>query len=395
MEPMNTVIHVHDGECEIWVGTQAPTAVQRTAAKAAGLPLEKVVVHNYLIGGGFGRRLVADAIEQAVGIAKQVAYPVKIIWTREQDIKYDLFRPMYYDRIAAGLDGDGNPIVFTDRVTGASVLGDYLPQGLPQGVLDSDAIEGAAETPYDFPALRVDWIRKNPPVKVNWWRGVGPTHNVFVVESFMDELAHATGNDPIAYRRRLLGKNPRALAALNLAAEKAGWGGPLPPRTGRGVSLHDAFGSYLGVVIEAEVTAGGEVSLRRIVAAMDCGLNINPDSVKAQIEGGLVFGLSAALYNGITFSNGSVDQNNFNDYRQMRINEVPPLEVHVIRSSENPGGIGETGTVSAAPALGNAIFAATGKRLRVLPFDRNQLRDASLGNAADASPSDTSTAARL
>jgi isoquinoline 1-oxidoreductase beta subunit len=391
MEPINTVVHVRPGECEIWVGTQAPTAVQSTAAQVAGIPVEKVAVHNYLIGGGFGRRLVADSIVQAVGIAKQVPYPVKIIWTREQDIKHDLFRPMYLDHIAAGLDADGRPIVFTDRVTGGSVLGNYLAEGLPEGVLDSDAVEGAAETPYDFPVLRVDWIRRDPPVKVNWWRGVGPTHNVFVVESFIDELAHAAGKDPLDYRRMLLDKNPRALAVLNLAAEKSGWGNPLPERTGRGVSLHDSFGSYLAVVIETAVTPAGEVKLRRITAAMDCGIAINPNSVKAQVEGGLVFGLSAALYNGITFSGGKVDQNNFNDYRQMRINEVPPLEVHLVQSQESPGGLGETGTVSAAPALGNAIFAATGQRLRVLPFDREQLRapGTDAGTADATNPAET------
>lgn len=374
MEPINTVVHVRADACEIWLGTQAPASVQKTAAKVSGLPEDKVIVHNHLIGGGFGRRLVADSVEQAVAIAKQVPYPIHIIWTREQDIKHDLFRPAYYDHIAAGLGDDGLPIVFTDRVTGASVLGDYLPQGLPQGVLDSDAVEGAAETPYDFPVLRVDWVRQMVPVKVNWWRGVGPTHNVFVVESFMDELAVASGRDPVEFRRALLGKNKRALNALNRVAEMSNWGQSLPPRTAQGLSLHDSFGSYLAVVLQVNVDQDGNVKLQKIHAAMDCGIAINPDSVKAQIEGGLVFGLSAALYNGITFADGRVEQNNFNDYRQMRINEVPPIEVEVLKSGESPGGIGETGTVSAAPALGNAIYRATGVRLRELPFDRNQLR---------------------
>jgi isoquinoline 1-oxidoreductase beta subunit len=374
MEPINTTIHVRPDACEIWLGTQAPTAVQGVAAKALNLPPEKVIVHNHLIGGGFGRRLVADSVEQAVAFARQVSYPIKIIWTREQDIQHDLYRPAYYDRISAGLDGNGLPIAWTDRITGGSVLGSYLPTGLPEGVLDTDAVEGAAEPPYELPNLRVDWIRKDPPIKVNWWRGVGPTHNVFVVESFIDELAHAAGKDPLEYRRALLKKNPRSLAALNLAAEKAGWGTPLPERTGRGISLHDSFGSHLAMVVEAAVTPAGQIRLKRIVAAVDCGMNINPDSVKAQIEGGMVFGLSAAIYNGITFKGGQVEQSNFHDYRQMRINEVPPFEVHIIQSSEGPGGIGESGTVSAAPALGNAIFAATGKRLRRLPFAREELQ---------------------
>jgi isoquinoline 1-oxidoreductase beta subunit len=375
MEPINTTVHVRPDACEIWVGTQAPTAVQQVAATISGLPIDKVIVHNHLIGGGFGRRLVADSVEQAVAFAKQVSYPIKIIWTREQDIQHDLFRPAYYDRISAGLNADGMPVAWTDRITGGSVLGSYLPSGLPEGVLDSDAIEGAAEPPYALPDIRVDWIRKDPPIKVNWWRGVGPTHNVFVVESFIDELAHAAGKDPLDYRRALLKDNPRSLAALNLAADKAGWGTPLPERTGRGISLHDSFGSHLAMVVETTVTPTGQVKLRRIVAAVDCGFNVNPDSVRAQIEGGMVFGLSAALYNGITFKSGQVEQSNFHNYRQMRINEVPPFEVHIIASSESPGGIGEAGTVSAAPALSNAIFAASGKRLRRLPFPREELQD--------------------
>lgn len=374
MEPINTTVHVRPDACEIWLGTQAPTSVQNTAAEVSGLPPEKVIVHNHLIGGGFGRRLVADSVHQAVAFAKQVPYPIKIIWTREQDIKHDLFRPAYYDRISAGLDANGLPVALTDRVTGGSVLGSYLPGGLPEGVLDSDAIEGAAQPPYAFPSIRVDWIRRDPPVKVNWWRGVGPTHNVFVIESFMDELAHAAGKDPVEYRRALLKDNPRALAVLNLAAEKAGWGKALPERTGRGISLHDSFGSYLATVVEATVTPAGQIRMTRIVAAVDCGMSVNPDSVIAQIEGGMVFGLSAAMYNGIVFKDGEVQQNNFHDYRQIRINEVPPFEVHMIQSSEEPGGIGESGTVSAAPALGNAIFAATGKRLRRLPFAREELQ---------------------
>lgn len=368
MEPINTTVHVRPDACEIWLGTQAPTSVQGAAAQVLGIPPERVILHNHVIGGGFGRRLVADTIIQAVRFARQVSYPIKVIWTREQDIRHDRFRPAYYDRIAAGLGADGLPVAWTHRTTGGSVLGSYLPTGLPQEALDPDAIEGAAKPPYDIPAIRADWIRKDPPMQVNWWRGVGPTHNVFVVESFLDELAHAAGDDPVAYRRKLLRSNPRALRVLDLAAEKAGWGGALPGRTGRGVSLHDSFGSFVALIVEASVSATGEVRLRRLVAAVDCGLNINPNSVVAQIEGGTIFGLSAALYNEITLSNGTVDQSNFHDYRQMRIDEVPPFEVHIVHSGEDPGGIGESGTVSAAPALANAIFAATGIRLRRLPF---------------------------
>jgi isoquinoline 1-oxidoreductase beta subunit len=373
MEPINTTIQVRPDGCEIWVGTQVPTAAQAIAAKTLGLPPEKVMVHNQYLGGGFGRRLEADSIEQAAKIARGLDYPVKIIWSREEDIQHDLYRPAYYDRISAGLGPDGLPVAWIDHVTGASVMGHYVPGGLPEGKLDADAVEGAQDLPYDIPAIHVDWTRHDPPVPITWWRGVGPTHNVYVVESFVDELAHAAGRDPVEYRRALLTKNPRSRAVLDLAAQRSGWGTGLPAGVGRGVSLHDAFGSNLAVVVEIAVSPAGEVKLRRVVAVVDCGQTINPDTVKAQVEGGLVFGLSAALYSDITFEGGRVQQNNFNDYRMMRMNETPPIEVYQIRNAENPGGIGETGTVSAAPALANAVFAATGKRLRRYPLDRSQL----------------------
>lgn len=389
MEPINTTIHVRPDRCDIWVGTQVPTVAQTVAAKELGLPPERVMVHNQLIGGGFGRRLEADSIKQAAAIARQVDYPIKIVWSREEDIQHDLYRPAYYDRIAAALDAEGRPIAWVDHVTGGSVMGHYFPGGLPEGKLDDDAVEGAKEPPYDLPVVHVDWTREDPPIPITWWRGVGPTHNVFVVESFMDELAHATGRDPVDYRRALLSRKPRARAVLDLAAEKAGWGAPLPAGMGRGISLHDSFGSYLAVVVEVAVSPVGEVKLRRVVAAVDCGETINPDTVAAQIEGGLVFGLSAALYSDITFEGGRVQQNNFNDYRMMRMNETPPIEVHHIRNREEPGGIGECGTVSAAPALANAVFAATGKRLRRYPLNRRELvretsaRTASAGHGPD------------
>lgn len=376
MEPINTTIHVTPEGCDIWVGTQVPTAAQGAAAAVLGLPPERVRVHNQLLGGGFGRRLVVDSIVQAAAIGKAVSYPVKIIWSREEDIRQDHYRPAYYDRIAAGLGPDGLPVAFLDRVTGGSVLGNYLPTGLPEGTIDSDAIEGAAETPYAFPNLLVDWVREDPPFPVTWWRGVGPTHNVFVVESFVDECALAAGRDPVAYRLAMLGHNPRAATVLRLAAERANWGETLPVGRGRGVSLHQSFGSFLAVVVDVTVE-GGIIRMDRIVAAVDVGRRINPDTVVAQVEGGVVFGLSAALYDGITFENGVVLESNFHDYRQMRIDEVPPFETIVVESEEEPGGLGESGTVSAAPALGNAIFAATGRRLRDLPFIT-----ADLGSAA-------------
>jgi isoquinoline 1-oxidoreductase subunit beta len=373
MEPINTTVHVRPDGCDIWVGTQTPVVAQRHAAIITGLPVDKVALHNHLIGGGFGRRLQADTIEQAVRFAKQVSYPLQIIWTREQDIRHDRFRPCYLDRLIAGLDEQGRPLAWIHRTTSGTVRRYFDEDGWPEGKLDKDAVDGAWDSPYAFPAIKVDWIRHDPPVKLNWWRGVGPTHNVFVVESFLDELAHAAGQDPIAYRRALLNANPRAMAVLDKVADTAGWGEPLEPRSGRGVSLHQNFGTHAAVVVEVGVALSGEILLKKIVAAVDCGLQINPDGVRAQIEGGVLFGLSAAMFNGITFDEGRVQQGNFNDYRQLRINETPPIEVHLLDSDEKPGGLGEVGTVSAAPALGNAIFAATGVRIRRLPIDRGLL----------------------
>ncbi|MGY3450345.1 molybdopterin cofactor-binding domain-containing protein [Bradyrhizobium sp. USDA 4353] len=382
MEPINTTVHVRPDGCDVWVGTQVPTVAQQLVAQATGLPLDKVAVHNQLLGGGFGRRLEADSIQQAAELAKHVSYPVKIIWSREEDIQHDMFRPAYYDRMSAALGSDGLPLAWVDHITGGSITAHYMPQGLPPGEIDPDAVEGAKETPYDFPAMHVDWTRADPPIPFTWWRGVGPTHNVFVVESFVDELAHAAKRDPIDYRKALLGKNPRSRTVLEMAAEKAGWGTPLPPRSGRGVSLHDSFGSHLAIVLQVAVADNGEIKLQRAVAVMDCGLTINPDQVKAQMEGGLNFGLTAALYSDITFRNGRVQQSNFNDYRMLRIHESPAIEVHLIRSTEDPGGVGETATVSAAPALGNALFAATGVRLRRYPFDRGRLASQAMASNA-------------
>ncbi len=376
MEPLNTTVWITADKCEIWVGTQVPTRCVSAAAKITGLPEAKIVLHNHYLGGGFGRRLETDSVEQAVHFAKQVSYPIKVIWSREEDIRHDIVRPMYHDRISALLDSNGRPVWYGDRVTGGTVLGRWAPMAMGKNGLDDDTVECVAEVPYDIPNLKVEWVRHDMPdgLIVGWWRGVGPTHNLFVVESFMDELAHTAGKDPLEFRRTLLQKNPRSLALLDLAAQKIGWnGGPLPARVGRGLALGEPFGSRVCLIVEAEVTPQGEVLLRRAVVALDCGVAINPSSVEAQIQGGILFGLSAALYSGITIKHGAVEQSNFHDYRSLRINETPRVELHRIDSDQAPGGLGEVGTAIAAPALGNAIFAATGVRLRSLPVDRTLL----------------------
>ncbi len=376
MEPLNTTVHVTPGKCEVWVGTQVPTRVVTAAAQVTGLPEAQIVLHNQYLGGGFGRRLETDSVEQAVAFARQVPYPLKVIWTREEDIRHDIVRPMYHDHVSAVLDGNGQPVWFGDRICSGSVLARWAPAFMGKDGMDSDAIECAAELPYAIPALKVEWIRHDMPtgLSLGWWRGVGPTHNLFIIESFIDELAHQTGKDAVAYRRTLLRDNPRTLALLDLAASKMGWGKvPLPPRVGRGVAVGEPFGSRVCAIIEVEVTPQGDVRLRRAVVALDCGIAINASSVEAQIQGGLLFGLSAALFNEITIANGAIEQSNFHDYRTLRMSEVPPLEVYVVKSAEPPGGLGEVGTAIAAPALTNAIFAATGVRLRKLCVDRTQL----------------------
>jgi isoquinoline 1-oxidoreductase beta subunit len=371
MEPMNCTVDLRPDGCDLYVGTQVPSFAQGAAAKIAGLALEKVRVHNFFLGGGFGRRLEVDNVVQAVSFAKLMKAPVKFIWTREEDIQHDMYRPYYIDHLSARLDKDGKPAAWFHRVTGSSIIARFAPGAMKDGV-DPDAVEGARDLQYAIADMRVEYVRHEPPLATAFWRGVGPTHNVFVVESFIDELAHAAGQDPVAYRRSLLGKSPRMLGVLNLAAEKSGWTTRLKPmpgrRVGRGVSAQFAFGTYMAQVAEVSVGADGDVRVHRVVCALDCGQVVNPDTVVAQMEGGIVFGLTAALWSEITLEKGRVVQSNFGDYRMMRMNEAPRVEVHIVASHDDPGGIGEPGTAAIAPALANAVAAATGKRIRKLPI---------------------------
>ena len=374
MEPMNCTVHVRKDGCEVWVGSQAMARVQAAAAKTAGLPLDKVVVHNHLLGGGFGRRLEADGVTRAVQIARQVDGPVKVVWTREEDIQHDMYRPYWFDRFSAGLDEKGMPVAWKHRFAGSSVMARWAPPFFKNG-LDPDTTEGAIDLVYALPNLHVEYVRVEPPgIPTAFWRSVGPSHNVFAVESFMDELAAAAKQDPVAYRRALLDKSPRAKAVLELAAQKAGWGEPLPKGVGRGVSLQHAFATYMAQVAEVEVAKDGSVRVRRVVCAVDCGTAVNPDTIQAQIQSAVMFGVTAALYGEITLKDGRVEQANFDTYQILRMNEAPAVEVHIVQSSEPPGGMGECGTSAIVPAVTNAVFAATGKRLRKLPIDAAALK---------------------
>jgi isoquinoline 1-oxidoreductase beta subunit len=308
-----------------------------------------------------------------VRIGKHIDRPVKVVWTREEDIQHDYYRPVYRDEISATLK-DGKVAGFKYRIAGSAIIARWLPPGFQHGI-DGDAIDSAADTPYEIPHFQVEYVRVEPPVPTGFWRGVGPNNNVFAIESFMDELARKAGKDPVAFRRAMLGKTPRMQAVLDLVAAKSNWGDPLPRRVGRGVSIQPTFDTSIATVVEAEVDGQGEVLLRRINVAVDCGIAVNPDTIVAQIQGGMVFGLTAALYGEVTIAKGRVQQSNFHDYRMLRIDQVPKIDVHLIRSGEAPGGMGETGVIGGPPALRNAIYAATGVALRRLPIDRDAIAE--------------------
>jgi isoquinoline 1-oxidoreductase beta subunit len=372
MEPLNCVVDLRKDSCEIWTGTQFETVDRANAAQVAGLPPEKVQIHTTLLGGGFGRRAnpASDFVVEAMHVAKIAKAPVKVVWTREDDLAGGWYRPMWHDRFAAGLDAAGNPVAWTHTIVGQSITEgtSFAPYTINKEGVDSTSVEGAADILYGIPNLQVDLHSPKIGVPVQWWRSVGHSHTGFSVESFFDEVAHAGGKDPYELRRKLLANQPRMSAVLNLVAEKAGWGKPLAPGRGRGIATHFSFDSYVAQVIEASVDKDGTVRVHRVVCAVDCGRTVNPDIVKAQMEGGIVFGLTAALKTEITLENGRVQQTNFHDYEMLRMFESPEIEVYIVPSEQNPTGVGEPSVPPVAPALANAIFAATGKRVRRLPI---------------------------
>lgn len=375
MEPMNCTVHIRPDGCEVWIGTQTPSITQVVAAKVTGLKPEQVTIHNHWLGGGFGRRLEMDVLVQTILIAKNFDRPVKLVWTREEDIQHDVYRPYYYDKVSAGVDKNGKIVAWSHRLVGSSVVARYAPMLILEDKIDPDAMDGVRQYPYDLQNVKVDYVAKEPPgVPTGFWRGVSVGHNTFVQESLMDELAHAAGKDPVEFRRQHLSKDKRAKAVLEKVAKEAGWGKPMPAGKGRGIAVSRVWGSYLGMVAEVSVSKAGDVRVERVVCAVDCGTAINPGHVKGQIESGLIFGLAPVLLDAITIKNGRVEQSNFNDYRLIRMSDTPKIEVFIIDSGEAPSGIGETGTAMVAPAVTNAIFAATGKRLRKVPVKPEELR---------------------
>jgi isoquinoline 1-oxidoreductase beta subunit len=344
---------------------------QRNAAAVLGIQPEQVRIHTLFAGGSFGRRanMQSDYIAEGVHIAKRMGVPVKTMWTREDDIRGGYYRPCYLHTLEAGLDGEGRPLAWKHRIVGQSIVaGTAFEAGMVKGGVDQTSVEGASTLPYAIPNLRVELHSPALPVPVLWWRSVGSTHTAFVTEVFIDELAHAAGADPVAFRRQLLKDHPRHLGVLELAAARAGWGKPLPAGWGRGVAVHESFNTFVAEVAEVSVKGDGSFKVERVVCAVDCGVAVTPDVVKAQMEGGIGFGLSAALFSAITLKDGHAEQSNFGDYRILRLNEMPRVEVHIVPSEAAPTGVGEPGVPPIAPAVANALFAVTGRRIRTLPI---------------------------
>ena len=366
MEPMNCTADVGYKGCDVWVPTQAQTRTQETAVRITGLPAERVRVHTTFLGGGFGRRGEQDFVTDAVELSQRLKWPIQVIWSREDDIQQDYYRPATYNRLRAGLGEDGRLLAWEHYLVGPSILSRVAPPAVKDG-MDRTSTEGAANIPYAIANIRVEYGLENTPVPVGFWRSVGSSQNAFVTECFLDEVAAAAGQDPVALRRRLLAGAPRHKAVLELAAAKAGWGEPLPSGRHRGIAVAESFGSLVAQVAEVSVSAEG-VRVHRVVCAVDCGAVVNPDTIEAQMESGIVYGLTATLKSAIRIDGGRVAESNFHDFPLLRMDEMPRVEVHIMDSNENPGGIGEPGTPPIAPAVANAVFAATGKPVRGLPI---------------------------
>ncbi|MEQ1883653.1 MAG: xanthine dehydrogenase family protein molybdopterin-binding subunit [Bryobacteraceae bacterium] len=361
MEPMNCTAVIRDGKCEVWAPTQAQTFSRDSAERGSGVPKEKITINSTFMGGGFGRRGATEYVQEVTEIAKAVqGTPVKLVWSREDDMQHDLYRPASYVKFDGGLDANGNPLVMTAKVA-------CPPFGRVENGMASTAVEGIHDMHYAIPNVQVDYHMANTHVPVTYWRSVGYSQNVFFMESYIDEMAHAAGKDPLEFRRGLLKGNARMLGVLNLAAEKAGWGKPLPKGHARGISVVNNIGSFTAQVAEVSIEKG-KLKVHRVVIASDCGHNVNPAISRQQAESGMVYGLSAALKGAITIEKGRVQQANFHNYDVSRIDEMPVIETYLVPSTEAPGGMGEASTPGIAPAIGNAIFAATGKRLRRLPM---------------------------
>jgi isoquinoline 1-oxidoreductase beta subunit len=363
MEPQNCTADVQADRAEVWVPTQAAQRCQEVTSEVTGLPRERVVIHPTYLGGGFGRRGERDFVREAVLLSRAIGAPVQVVWTREDDMRNDFYRPSTFNRFEAAVDGEGRPVAWYHCIAGQSLRSRSGP--LPDG-LDPSSVEGAANLPYAIPNLRVEYCRLDTPVPIGYWRSVGSSQNAFVTECFVDEVAGLAGVDPFEFRRRHL-VDPRARRVLELAAAKAGWGTPLSRGRYRGIAYAACYGSFAAEVAEVSL-AGGAVRVHRVVCALDCGQVVNPDTVEAQVEGAVVYGLTAALYGEITLEAGRIRQGNFDSYPLLRLTEMPRIEVHIMPSAEAPGGVGEPGTPPIAPAVANAVFQATGKRVRRLPI---------------------------
>ena len=373
MEPLNATVHLQPDKLEVWLGSQTPMGTIRQAAAASGLKPEQIVIHNCFLGGGFGRRSINDEMRQAILVAKEVGKPVKLVWTREEDMTQDRYRPQAAVRMKAALGSEGMPTAFDAKIAVGSILRSTGINKVENGI-EAQAVEGFANIPYAIPNVRVGCMLKNTHVPVMFWRSVGSSQNAFFVESYIDELAQAAGQDPYKFRRTLLAGKSDFLGVLDTIAEKSDWGKPLGQGRGRGIAIHECYGSIIGQVAEVTVSQKGEVKVDRVVAAVDCGHVVNPGIVEAQIQSGVIYGLSAALYGEITVKQGRVEQGNFDEYQVVRLADTPKIEVYLALSGGKKwGGIGEPGTAATAPAVANAVFAATGTRVRSMPLKNVKL----------------------